>query len=72
MFAAHFTYSRWAEDMILYSTKEFGFISLSDAYRLVQNTAPAPTFKVVQNTSHFPVTSSTNSFLNYVWFIVSL
>ena len=25
--------SRWAEDMILYSTKEFGFISLSDAYR---------------------------------------
>lgn len=24
--------SRWAEDMILYSTKEFGFISLSDAY----------------------------------------
>lgn len=26
--------SRWAEDMILYSTKEFGFVSLSDAYRL--------------------------------------
>ncbi|RMX41987.1 hypothetical protein pdam_00001312 [Pocillopora damicornis] len=26
--------SRWAEDMILYSTKEFGFMSLSDAYRL--------------------------------------
>lgn len=24
--------SRWAEDMILYSTKEFGFMSLSDAY----------------------------------------
>lgn len=24
--------SRWAEDMILYSTKEFGFVSLSDAY----------------------------------------
>ncbi|KAK7481578.1 hypothetical protein BaRGS_00027227 [Batillaria attramentaria] len=24
--------SRWAEDLILYSTKEFGFISLSDAY----------------------------------------
>ncbi|KAJ7392597.1 hypothetical protein OS493_010248 [Desmophyllum pertusum] len=24
--------SRWAEDMIIYCTKEFGFISLSDAY----------------------------------------
>lgn len=24
--------SRWAEDMILYSTREFGFVSLSDAY----------------------------------------
>jgi len=24
--------SRWAEDLILYSTKEFGFVSLSDAY----------------------------------------
>ncbi|XP_015752008.1 PREDICTED: argininosuccinate lyase-like [Acropora digitifera] len=24
--------SRWAEDLILYSTKEFGFVSISDAY----------------------------------------
>ncbi|CAG5118915.1 unnamed protein product [Candidula unifasciata] len=24
--------SRWAEDLILYSTKEFGFVTLSDAY----------------------------------------
>lgn len=28
-------FSRWAEDLILYSTKEFGFVSLSDAYRYV-------------------------------------
>ena len=25
--------SKWAEDFILYGTKEFNFISLSDAYR---------------------------------------
>ena len=24
--------SRWAEDLILYSTKEFSFVTLSDAY----------------------------------------
>ncbi len=27
--------SKWAEDLVMYSTKEFGFISLSDAYRWV-------------------------------------
>ena len=25
--------SRWAEDLILYCSKEFGFVTLSDAYR---------------------------------------
>jgi len=30
--------SRFAEDMIIYSTAEFGFVTLSDAYRWV---APA-------------------------------
>lgn len=27
--------SRWAEDLILYSSKEFGFVALADAYRSV-------------------------------------
>lgn len=27
--------SRMAEDLIIYSTAEFGFVTLSDAYRLV-------------------------------------
>lgn len=25
--------SRWAEDLIIYSTAEFGFVTLADAYR---------------------------------------
>lgn len=28
--------SRWAEDLILYSSKEFGFVTLADAYRSVR------------------------------------
>ena len=25
--------SKWAEDLIIYNSKEFGFVALSDAYR---------------------------------------
>ncbi|KXJ07476.1 putative argininosuccinate lyase [Exaiptasia diaphana] len=31
MVATHL--SRWAEDLLIYSTQEFGFVKLSDAYR---------------------------------------
>jgi argininosuccinate lyase len=36
LFAASLTLthlSRWAEDLIIYSTAEFGFVTLADAYR---------------------------------------
>jgi argininosuccinate lyase len=32
--------SRMAEDLVIYSTAEFGFVTLSDAYRSVQFSRP--------------------------------
>ena len=40
--------SKWAEDLIIYCTKEFSFITLSDAYRLVvgwRTPTPPPPFQ---------------------------
>ena len=34
--AVNFGFSRWAEDLIIYSTSEFGYVVLSDAYRYVR------------------------------------
>lgn len=32
--------SRFAEDLIIYSSAEFGYVTLSDAYRFVQYSFP--------------------------------
>jgi len=41
--------SRWAEDLIIYSTKEFGFITLDDAYSTGSSLMPQKKILIALN-----------------------
>jgi hypothetical protein len=43
--------SRMAEDLIIYSTAEFGFVTLSDAYRFVDSPWSLILYRLLMSTS---------------------